>query len=186
MYRRILFIVTCLLFVSCDNSESVYMDNDDYIAVIDTDCAAIVNYEPEDFTIKRMFHGKFAKASIQVLTIGEARLLDKALYQFLAFQIFVDMEWFEVAKRINPEARYTIKNFMIDITNYRRQYIIVLNKKGERVVWCNFFCDDIPAFGIIDWKHKALGGFGGGNCFFNFKVNLATGKCFDVSVNAEA
>jgi len=91
MYCRILFFVTYLLLVSCDDADTIYIDNEDDISVIDTDCIAIIEYNTEDFTIKRRFHGEFTKAPVQVLTAGDVRMLDNALYQFLAFQMFKDM-----------------------------------------------------------------------------------------------
>jgi hypothetical protein len=164
----------------------LYIENNSEIAAIAVDCEAIIDYDPDDFTIKRYFDNTHTKPPVLVITVGEKKLLDNALHQFLAMQMFKDREWFEIATKMYPEEQFNISNFMIDMSTYRRQYMLVTNNKGERVVWCNFFCDGIPAYENFDWQHKALGGHGGGNCFFNFKVNLSTGKYYDVWVNSEA
>ena len=185
MFRIILFFALSLSLLACDDT-NLYIENNNEAAEFEADCAAIIAYNPNDYTVKRAFDIPVAKANNQVITVGEMKLLDNALHQFLAMQMFKDREWFEIASKIYPEEHFKISDFMIDITTYRRQYMLVTNKKGERVVWCNFFCDGIPAYENFDWKHKALGGHGGGNCFFNFKVNLFTGVYYDVWVNAEA
>ena len=66
--------------------------------------------------------------------------------------------------------------------NYRRQYICVQNNKGQKEVYVNCFCETVND----DWKNAFLYMDDGGNCFFNFKLNLATKKYSDFFVNPEA
>jgi hypothetical protein len=73
------------------------------------------------------------------------------------------------------------KQWRIDFNkyNYRKQLMVVTNKSGQKEVWVNCFC-------WIDndkWKIKVLGVEDGGNCYFNFKINLTTGKYYDLGVN---
>lgn len=80
-----------------------------------------------------------------------------------------------------PQAR---KSFGIDFSlrSYKRQYVPMLNKKGEKIVWANFFCND-P---IADWEKEIVHVRDGGNCFFNLKVNLTKRECYEICVNGYA
>jgi hypothetical protein len=73
--------------------------------------------------------------------------------------------------------------YIIDMKmyNYKRQYVAVLNSKGEKEVWINCFCE---AEGY-EWKNQIMIVADGGNCYFNLKVNLRTKTCYELSVNNE-
>ena len=66
--------------------------------------------------------------------------------------------------------------------NYRKQLIFVKNKKGEKEVWVNCFCETSNA----NWKTEFVGVSDGGNCYFNLKINLATKKYYNLRINGEA
>jgi len=91
----------------------------------------------------------------------------------------------EQFKEINdkhPEYKLDKKNFTIDLTRYKRQYIAILNSKGEKEVWVNCFC----GAGSQDWKKNLIFVEDGGNCYFNLKVNLTTGQYCELMVNGDA
>lgn len=76
------------------------------------------------------------------------------------------------------------KKWSIDLKkrNYRKQLIVVTNKNGQKEVWVNCFCR-------VDndkWKKRMFGVEDGGNCNFNFKINLTTKKYYDLGVNGVA
>ena len=76
------------------------------------------------------------------------------------------------------------KQWSIDLKNrnYRKQLIVVTNKSGQKEVWVNCFC-------TVDndrWKTRIFSVDDGGNCYFNFKLNLATKKYYDLGVNGVA
>ena len=77
------------------------------------------------------------------------------------------------------------KQWSIDLKkrNYRKQLIVVTNKNGQKEVWVNCFC---YTWGSDKWKTEILGVDDGGNCYFNFKINLTTIKYFDLGVNGVA
>jgi hypothetical protein len=77
------------------------------------------------------------------------------------------------------------KEWSIDLkkSNYRKQLIAVTNKKGEKEVWINCFCS---TWGSDKWKTEIMLVDDGGNCYFNFKVNLTTKKFYDLGVNGVA
>ncbi|GEO11110.1 hypothetical protein [Segetibacter aerophilus] len=65
--------------------------------------------------------------------------------------------------------------------HYKRQYVPVLNSKGEKEVWANFFCKEWE-----NWKQEIVFIKDGGNCFFELKINLTTKACSAVHVNGYA
>jgi len=75
------------------------------------------------------------------------------------------------------------KQFRIDLTKeiYKKQLVAVTNEKGEKEVWVNCFCRTWDNA----WKTKIIHVDDGGNCYFNFKINLTTKKYYDLGVNAE-
>ena len=77
------------------------------------------------------------------------------------------------------------KEWSIDIKkyNYQKQIIAVTNKKGDKEVWVNCFCQ---IWDNNNWKTEILLVHDGGNCYFNFKLNLVTKKFYDLGVNGEA
>lgn len=40
----------------------------------------------------------------------------------------------------HPEYKLYKKDFIIDLPRYKRQYIAIINSKGEKEVWINCFC----------------------------------------------
>ena len=77
------------------------------------------------------------------------------------------------------------KEWGIDLKkrNYRKQLIAVTNEIGEKEVWVNCFCHTLYD---NTWKTDIVIVDDGGNCFFNFKINLTTKKFYDLDVNGEA
>lgn len=70
---------------------------------------------------------------------------------------------------------------IIQLTSYKRQYVSVINKKGEKEVWVNCFRNN--AFDQ-DWKREIVSVRGGGVGYFNVKVNLTQNKYYDFRVNS--
>ena len=93
-------------------------------------------------------------------------------------------------------------------SNFVKQYIPSINKKGEKIVWVNCLCYgsviDVkrltkkeirknkklgirPKQEIVSidysWKQKFIIVADGGGCFFNVKINLSTLSYFDLYVN---
>lgn len=71
---------------------------------------------------------------------------------------------------------------LFTLHNYRRQYIAVINRKGEKVVWVNFFCDS----NNLEWRKEVIVVEDGGNCYFNLKINLSTKAVYELFVNGYA
>ena len=77
------------------------------------------------------------------------------------------------------------KEWSIDFKkyDYKRQLIVVTNNKNEKVVWLNYF---FQTSDNSKWKTTIIHVKDGGNCYFNFKINLTTKKIYDLFVNGEA
>lgn len=74
--------------------------------------------------------------------------------------------------------------FSIDLTKekYKRQYVAVTNKNGDKEVWINCLCQIHGNY----WKTSIIMVDDGGNCYFNLKINLTKEKCYDLGVNGHA
>ena len=72
-----------------------------------------------------------------------------------------------------------IELYLISIDMYKRQYIAIINSRGEKEVWINCFRD--PE--IDYWEYSVVTVYGGGNAFFNLMINLTTGDLHDFWVN---
>jgi len=77
------------------------------------------------------------------------------------------------------------KERSIDLEKYEyyKQIIAVENKKGEKEVWVNCFC---YTWDHISWRKEILMVQDGGNCYFNFKINLSTRVFYNLIVNGVA
>lgn len=82
----------------------------------------------------------------------------------------------------HPDYKLDKNDYVIDLKRYKRQYMAIINPKGEKEVWINCFCGQ--------WNERSRTDpvifDDGGNCYFNLKINLATGKYSEMMVNAEA
>ncbi|MCW3084603.1 MAG: hypothetical protein JWP12_1969 [Bacteroidetes bacterium] len=87
-------------------------------------------------------------------------------------------------KEIDSLMTAYIKTNKLDLENlsdYKRQYFPSYNDKNEKVIWVNYFCDDPD-----NWKKSMVMVDDGGNCYFQFKINLSKKKIYDFMVNGNA
>ncbi len=88
--------------------------------------------------------------------------------------------------KIKDESKEWYDDYKIhDLDKYYRQYIPLINDKGELIIWVNGFCDLFGSDGD-GWKTNLVEVMDGGNCYFNMMINLNTGHCYDISVNGYA
>lgn len=77
-----------------------------------------------------------------------------------------------------------LHNYLImDISEYKRQYLPLINENGDKVVWVNSFCSIPEGW---NWHTDILGTNDGGNCYFNLTLNLTKRSCEEMSVNGYA
>ncbi len=77
------------------------------------------------------------------------------------------------------------KRYSIDLKkyDYRKQIIAAKNRKGDKVVWVHCLCTTL---GSDKWQTEIMQVEDGGNCFFQFKINLSTKKFYDLQTNGSA
>ncbi|WP_133256860.1 hypothetical protein [Hymenobacter edaphi] len=73
------------------------------------------------------------------------------------------------------------QGLLIDLRNYNRQLIPVLNKQGEKEVWVRCFCK-VPPY----WRTRFVIVMDGGNCYFSVKLNLTRNRWYELMINGEA
>jgi len=83
----------------------------------------------------------------------------------------------------HPELKFNLDDFTIELKDYGRQYMAVVSDNGTKLVYVNCFCDP---FKFADRDKELVAVLDGGNCFFNFKVNLKEKKIFDFMENGVA
>lgn len=68
--------------------------------------------------------------------------------------------------------------YIKDLSVYKRQYVPVINEKGEKEVWVNCFCSKHP-----NWKTEIGIVTDGGSCYFNLIINLHTKMNTSLDIN---
>lgn len=86
---------------------------------------------------------------------------------------------FEKYNKENPGYNISKTHYIIELKKYDRQFIPVINKKGEKEVWVNCFCITSSKY----WKKEIFQINDGGNCFFHLKINLSKKIYYNLSVN---
>lgn len=82
-----------------------------------------------------------------------------------------------------PENQLTETGYELKLDGFKRQYVSVINQKGEKEIWINFFCND---WNSDKWKSELMIVKDGGNCYFNIKVNLTKKTYSELNINGYA
>ncbi|MGY3087089.1 hypothetical protein ACVWYF_000115 [Hymenobacter sp. UYAg731] len=123
----------------------------------------------------------FLKSRPAKLTAVEIQQVNDLLSKAVAEQNQAEEKDFQKMIKIFLEAAQHRENYFINLSRYRRQFIAVINPKGEKKVWVNCFCSSEP-----NWRKKELVVDDGGNCYFNVKINLTKAIWYEMMVNGEA
>lgn len=83
----------------------------------------------------------------------------------------------------HSDNKWTETGFELELEGFKRQYVPVINKDGQKEIWINFFCDDWESG---NWKSEIMMVNDGGNCYFNLKVNLETKTYSELRINGYA
>ena len=168
-YINILTITFCLTIglVSCGQSQNKKIDQvvDSKTVQVDTSKTAIIPFDKKG---NYPFDNSFKPTT---LTQDDIISIDSLLTACVT-------DYNNSLDKDHKEWSIDLKKY-----NYRKQIIAVTNKKGEKEVWVNSFCH---TWYNNNWKTEILLVHDGGNCYFNFKLNLVTKKFYDLGVNGEA
>lgn len=95
-----------------------------------------------------------------------------------------ELKKLEEHNRDYPDNLIEETGFELQLNRFTRQYVPVINAKGQKEVWINFFCSN--AANSTPWKSDILMVHDGGNCYFSMKVNLDTKAYYELSINGYA
>lgn len=100
--------------------------------------------------------------------------------------LIIDQQLSQCVAQYNREMKSHVKadskSYLINISDYKRQYIASIDAKGNRNVWVNCFCE----YGGLNWKTQEISISDGGKCFFNLMVNLDNKTYYQLVVNGGA
>lgn len=77
--------------------------------------------------------------------------------------------------KVKPE------DFLINLKEYKRQYLPYVDNNGQKIVWVNCFCTRWRSY--ERWRKYLIIIEDGGPCYFNVKVNLTTKDYHDFYAN---
>ena len=167
------FILTIFL-MSCGQSktetENTEKQHNDYI--IDTAMVAVLPFDTTEYWV-------FKGSKPTDLTNDDLQKIETILNGCINNYNSEQEKKYNKINAKNPEYKLDKKNFIIDLTRYKRQYEAVINSKEEKEVWVNCFCRTHNS----NWKNEIVVVKDGGNCYFNLKINLTTGRYYDIMVN---
>ena len=158
-----MLILRCLfLFGACFLSIAAYSQTASQIRV-DTSLYVVLKY---DSSVDMATNIKFDKAEATTLSIAEVNDMEQ----------LIDSSYQDYNKN-NPR-----RQLFGPLSAYKRQYVAIVNGKGQKEVWINFFCSSLD----FDWKHHVLIVDDGGVCFFQLRINLAIRKAGELIPNGVA
>lgn len=158
-------LIASIFFLACGQTKKI--DSHPPVALAGSFDTSFIAVLPFNSIVSPAFTG--AKAAD--LSGSDFILIDSLLTQC------VDQYNKEQARRYkhsSPE-----KAFLIDLSTHKRQYVAMVNEKGEKHVWVNCFCSNWNK----NWKKELIMVQDGGVCYFNLKINLATNSCYELVVN---
>jgi hypothetical protein len=157
--------VTLSLLTSCGPASKDAQAGKSKKLKYDTSVIAII---PQDTSFRHPFGSNYKAATLTQDEIDEIdRLFKLSIDHYNASIKSSDKEYYEVN---------------LQKTKYRRQYVCVTNRMGEKEVFINCFCMSFSE----DWRKYLVIVDDGGSCFFSFKINLNTKQYYDFQVNGYA
>lgn len=179
-YQLFVIVFLSTLF-NCNHLQNKIDDSNTAVLKVDTSKAVVLEYNSKDKKHKIIFEN--CKNSF--LTNEEIEKVEITLDKIIAKQNIRQKELFQIMSKKYPEEKYKLFEFLVKKENYKRQYICVNNEDGEKEVFVNLFCKEFYPF-LKDWRKKLVWNYGGGSCFFNFKINFDKNLYYSVWFNAEA
>lgn len=132
---------------------------------------------------KSDWHWIFKDAKPTKLSEDELAEIERIIEQAVKENNEQQRKDLEAHNKEHPNNQWTETGFELETKGFKRQYVSVINDKGQKEIWINFFCDDWES---ENWKSDIMVVLDGGNCYFNLKVNLETKTYSDLSINGYA
>ena len=174
-YLMIILLTFCLTSCGQTKNENNSKQTKSGLLKVDTSKIAILPYDKTDKWL-------FEDCNQTELTSKDIEDIETILTKCIAeYNPEQEKQFIEINSK-HPEYKLDRNYFVIDLKRYKRQYIAVINRKGEKEVWINCFCGTWSG----KWKVQQIQVKDGGNCFFNLKINLKTRNYYDFSVNGDA
>mgnify|MGYP001035611119 CR=1 FL=1 len=178
------FIWLTLLMISCQSKnqkDKIVKSNDNLQQAISTSRPS-----PDALTVDTSLIAflpsnglyPFEETTTATLDKEELKLVESFLIQSVNTYNSKQEKLFQTLKKKDPNGNFSKRNFLINLTQYKRQYVTILNAQGQKEVWINCLCH-----GDFEWRHQIVRVHDGGKCFFNLKINLNQKKYYDFSVN---
>ena len=142
---------------------------------IDTSKFAVIQFDKKDTWL-------FKNVKLSSLTLNEIEKVEISLEKCVNNYNREQQKQFETILKAHPTYKLKVENFVINLTKYKRQYFPVVNKKGEKEVWVNCFCNTWNK----NWRKEMLKVEDGGNCYFNVIINLTKKSYYRLMVNGDA
>ncbi|MDT0651900.1 hypothetical protein [Autumnicola edwardsiae] len=174
---KFLTLALLILFTSCQNraGKDSQLDSKNGLAIEDS-LYSIVNYNQE-------MSYPFESGEPTDLRLEEIRNVEEILERAVKENNGLQKEALKEQNAENPENKWTETGFELEKKNYYRQYVPIINEKGEKVVWVNLSCRKLPE----NWQTELLPPVAdGGNCYFNVKINLTRNTYLDLRINSYA
>ena len=144
----------------------------------DTIDLAVISFDTANVWLTDHIFPKTSK--VATLDESEVATIDSMLVSF-----FANDKKDKTRQQLVTQKTSSYSPPVFDLKEYRKQYMAVINDKGEKEVWINCFCKGIEkAIEFRDWKKIAVRVYDGGDCFFNLKLNLIHKTVYDLSVNS--
>lgn len=170
-----LILTICLTSYGHAKTENTYKEQEQNVPNVDTSIVAIIPFDTTQIWI-------FQDSKPTDLTNDDLQKIEPILNKCVQDYNHDQERQFKEIMDKHPEYKLDKKNFIIDLTQYKRQYVAILNSKGEKEVWVNCFCNTWNSA----WKKEIIFAKDGGNCYFNMKINLTTGQYYQLVVNGDA
>lgn len=164
-----------MIFGKKTKAETKIIEQQNIMSNVDTSIITILPFD----TIK---HWVFKNNSPTDLTGEDLLQVESILNKCISVYNTNQETHFKELNEKYPGYKLDWNNFIIDLQRYKRQYVATTNSKGEKEVWLNCFCGG----GYPNWKTDLVFVKDGGNCYFNLKINLTSGECYDLMVNGNA
>lgn len=172
-------IVFTLLILACSPKIKQNTSTLDYekLFIEDTVKYAILSIKDNKYIVKDTNVKSFNLIS------DDIAVLDSLLSNFTQIYNQVGLDDYQIAVGKNPNSEIKKRYFIIDMNNYKKQYVPYLNTENEKIVFSNYFCE---LHGNHNWKKHIIRVFDGGNCFFTLNINLTQKKIIYYSINGDA